>query len=64
MSEDRLYEVVKEASKGFCAVYKDYLVELVGEDGFETLKMRGLVRSCGSYNHRELYTVVQKEIYI
>lgn len=60
MSEDRLYEVVREASEGFSTVYKDYLIELVGEDGFENLRRRGLVELRGSRNGRELYVVVKK----
>ena len=52
-----VYDVVKQSSEGFDAIYKEYIVELVGTHGFEALRTCGLIEGCGSINLKELYTL-------
>lgn len=52
-----VYDVVKNKTEGFDAIYKDYIVELVGIHGFESLRDCKLIEGCGSINLRELYTL-------
>lgn len=54
---DILYDTVKDASKGFDAIYEDYIISLVGEDGFYNLRKAKLLTTCGSINGRNLYTL-------
>lgn len=57
MNIDQLYETVKNASIGFDAIYEDYIIDLVGLDGFDILRKNKLLESCGSIYDRNLYTL-------
>lgn len=60
-TSDYFYNVVKEETEGLDAVYEDYILNLVGEDGLFILEFNRLIESCGSINGRKLYTLVEKE---
>ena len=55
-----IYELVKLDTMGMDAVYKDYIIKLVGERGFEALHEAKLIEGCGSVNLRELYVICEK----
>lgn len=57
MNVYQIYETVKNATVGFDAVYEDYVIDLVGLDGFDILRENKLLESCGSICERKLYTL-------
>ena len=61
MTAEKVYEVVKNESVGFDAIYEDYILELVGEEGLNTLKEKRLVETCGVVNGRQLYVLCNEE---
>lgn len=58
LKPENLHEIVKGSTRGMDAVYEDYLVRLVGQEGFDILQKHKMLESCGSINGRNLYTVV------
>ena len=58
---DYLYQIIKDDTEGINAIYKDYIINLIGEAGFFALKMNKLIESYGSINDRELYMLIEKE---
>lgn len=54
---DILHEIVSGCTRGMDAAYEDYLIELVGEEGFWILRKNRILEPCGSVNGRNLYTV-------
>lgn len=62
MSTDELYEVVKGSTRGMDAAYEDYLIRLVGEEGFDILRIHKLLQACGSINGRNLYVLCEKGV--
>lgn len=61
MNVDNVYNIVKEAFKDFDAIYEDYLIYLVGFEGFYILKENRLLESCGVINGRKLYALCDKK---
>lgn len=57
MHADRVYQVLKDDTKGLDAIYEDYIIRLVGEEGFDILREKNLLTTCGSINGRNLYTL-------
>ena len=57
MDLDILHEVVSGCTRGMDAAYEDYLIDLVGEEGFWILRKHRILEPCGSVNGRNLYTV-------
>lgn len=57
MTVEQVYEVVKNESKGFDAVYEDYILELVGDKGLQALRENKLVETCGVIGERQLYVL-------
>ena len=57
MTVKQVYEVVKEESFGFDAIYEDFIIELVGSDGLEILLKNKLLETCGVINGRQLYVL-------
>lgn len=55
-----LHEVVYGYSRGMDAVYEDYVIYLIGKEGFNILRRNGVLESCGSIDGRRLYTVAEK----
>lgn len=58
---DYIYEIVKQESEGLDAIYKDYIINLIGEHGFNTLLEDKLLEGCGSINMRPLYVLCEKK---
>ena len=54
---DQVYEVVEKASDKLDALYEDYIIHLVGEEGFELLRYEGFLTTCGSIKGRTLYVL-------
>lgn len=55
------YDVIEGEMEGFDAVYEDFVVNLVGTFGLNTLRMYRLIESCGVLNGRQLYVLTKKE---
>ena len=58
---DYVYDIVKSDTEGMDAIYKDYIIQMVGVYGFNALYEHRLLESCGSVNVRELYVLCNKE---
>ena len=58
ISPDDIYDIIKENTKGLDAIYEDYIIELVGHDGFGLLLKERLLETCGVVDGRQLYTLV------
>ena len=56
-----LYEIVKNETEGMDAIYKDYIIQIVGVHGFNALHGARLLEGCGSVNLRELYILVDRK---
>lgn len=54
---DRVYFKVARESQGLDAIYEDYIIRLVGEEGFDILRDKKYLTTCGSVNGRNLYTL-------
>ena len=48
---------LKQETKGFEAIYEDYILDVIGEEGFELLRYAGFLNTCGSVGGRTLYTL-------
>lgn len=57
---DHVYDIVRLETLGMDAIYKDYILRIVGTFGFNALLMNGLLESCGVVNDRQLYVLVKK----
>ena len=58
---DYIYDIVKHGSEGMDAIYKDYIIQMVGIHGFNALYDKRLLEGCGSVNLRELYVLCDKK---
>ena len=56
LSTDRIYDLLKRECEGIDAVYEDYIIRLIGIDGFNLLREKKLLCACGNINGRNLYT--------
>lgn len=61
MYVDYVYEIVSIDCKDLDAIYKDYIITIVGEYGFEALVDNKLLESCGIVNGRMLYTLLSRK---
>lgn len=57
---DHIYEIVKNDTLGLDSVYGDYIKQMVGVYGLNSLIEHRLVESCGVINGRRLYVLVDK----
>lgn len=57
---DYVYEIVKNDTEGMDAIYKDYIIQMVGVYGFNALYEASLLECCGSVNARELYVLYER----
>lgn len=55
-----LHEIMAGCFRGMDAVYEDYAIYLIGQEGFDILRRNGVLESCGSIDGRRLYTVAEK----
>lgn len=54
---DRVYHALARECQGLDAIYEDYIIKLVGEEGFDILREQRVLTTCGSINGRNLYTL-------
>lgn len=54
---DKVYFTVARECQGMDAIYEDYIISLVGEEGFDILREEKVLTTCGSVNGRNLYTL-------
>ena len=50
------FELAREC-QGIDAIYEDYIIRVVGEEGFDVLRETKHLNTCGSVNGRNLYTL-------
>lgn len=55
-----VYNVVRLETMDMDAIYKDYILQLVGVFGFNALYSHRLIESCGTVNGRQLYVLCDK----
>jgi hypothetical protein len=61
MNVDQVYQTVKEVFNDLDAIYEDYLIYLVGFEGYYSLLENRLLESCGVVNGRKLYALCDKK---
>lgn len=57
---DYVYDIVRLDSEGMDAIYKDYIIQMVGVYGFNALHEHKLIEGCGAVNGRYLYVLCEK----
>ena len=55
-----VYAIIEAESEGKDALYRDYIIDLIGVHGLIALKKENLIESCGIINGRQLYTLCKK----
>lgn len=58
---DHVYEIVRADTLDMDSVYGDYIQQMVGVYGLNTLIENGFVESCGVINGRRLYVLVERK---
>lgn len=58
---DYVYDIVKAESNGMDALYRDYIIRIVGTFGLNALIERNLVEPCGTVFGRQLYALCDKK---
>lgn len=58
---DYVYNIVKADTEGMDAIYKDYIIQMVGIYGFNALHEHKLIEGCGVMNDRYLYVLCEKK---
>lgn len=58
---DHVYEIVRNDTVEMDSVYGDYISQMVGVYGLNTLIENGFVESCGVINGRRLYVLVGRK---
>lgn len=56
-----VYDIIKEQTEKFDAIYEEYITELVGVFGLNALLDNGLLETCGIINGKQLYALCNKE---
>lgn len=49
---------LQSEAQGMDAIYEDYIISVIGEEGFEILREKKYLNTCGSVNGRNLYTLL------
>jgi dipeptidase len=49
---------LQSEAQGMDAIYEDYILSVIGEEGFELLREKRYLNTCGSINGRNLYTLL------
>lgn len=55
-----VYDIVRLDCEDMDAIYKDYIIQMVGVYGFNALHQNKLIEGCGVVNGRQLYVLVEK----
>lgn len=58
---DYVYNIIKLECRDLDAIYKDYILQMVGVYGFNALFGNDLIESCGIVNGRALYALCVKK---
>lgn len=58
---DYVYDIIKMDCGDMDAIYKDYILQMVGVYGFNALHANGLIEGCGVINGRQLYVLCEKK---
>lgn len=58
---DYVYNIVRLDCEDMDAIYKDYILQMVGVYGFNALIGEKLLESCGVVNGRQLYVLCEKK---
>lgn len=58
---DYVYNIVKMDTEDMDAIYKDYILQMVGVYGFNALYGNDLIESCGVINGRQLFALCAKK---
>ena len=62
MYVDYVYDIVRLDCEGMDAIYKDYIIQMVGVYGFNELYHNKLIEGCGEINGRQLFTLCEKKL--
>ena len=57
---DHAYNLVRMDTEDMDAIYKDYILRIVGTYGFNALYENKLIESCGVINGRQLFALCNK----
>lgn len=57
---EQVYKILKDETEGMDAIYKDYILHLVGYSGLDALLENRLLETCGVVNGRQLYVLCKK----
>lgn len=58
---DYVYDILKNESRNWDALYQDYVLELIGVIGMQALIENKLIETCGVINGRQLYVLCDKK---
>lgn len=58
---DYVYDILKNESRNWDALYQDYVLELIGVIGMQALLENKLIETCGVINGRQLYVLCDKK---
>lgn len=58
---DYVYDIVRLDCEGMDAIYKDYILQMVGVYGFNALYGSKLLEGCGSINGRPLFVLCDRK---
>lgn len=58
---DYVYDIVKSDTEGMDAIYKDYIIQMIGVYGFNALYSERLLEGCGEVNGRRLFVLCDKD---
>ena len=61
MYVDYVYDFVKNEANGLDAIYEDFIIQIVGLIGLQSLRENKLIESCGVVNGRALYALCEKK---
>ena len=58
---DYVYDILKNESRNWDALYQSYILELIGVMGMQALIENKLIETCGVINGRQLYVLCDKK---
>ena len=59
---DYVYEIVRSECVNWDAIYRDYILELVGVFGLNALIGERMIESCGSVSGRQSYVLCRDKV--
>ena len=62
MYVDYVYDIVRLDCEGMDAIYKDYIIQMVGVYGFNALLQNKLIEGCGEIHGRQLFTLCKMKL--